>query len=775
MPNLKVYITIFSIAALFSCKPAKVVRINSSPTTIKSVAESVIFSLGSEELRESEIHATLDNYVVADSLPFEDVVNEILYQKRLFKEATSKGYTMDSILKAEVNSYLGIIAESFLEDTSVLNNLVRITYERMHLELNASHILIPVSLYASPSDTLKAFNEALFIKDAIDNGASFDSLAFIHSGDMNTKSLSGNMGWFSALQFLYPLEDVAYKTAVGKVSNPTRSKAGYHILKVNASRDFSGTVTVEHILKSIPKGSSDEFEVYQHVIIDSLYSLIEKGASFEEVCRNNSDDSYTKANNGLLAPFTIGSRQEKSFEEMTFELKLNEVSKPIKSHIGWHIIKLIEKKPLASFEDLKNLITDKVKTDSRGEYLKSKNLNRYAPQLNITEDKANLEGLFRLGTKDIENRNWKFEVNKLPERKILEVANNSYSNKQFLEYAIEKQGFEKQYVNFSPDMYLRKYYQDFKNEKVQEVLLKKLPDWNLDFRNMADGYIESLVNSQFLNEELYKRSLSDTLGQKKYYLTHLSEYQLPKKAKASVIKADSADIIEKYAEIIDGEKPYRLKRGIRPILFYKNSSFLDDELKKKLIGLTIILENNPFYIVEVGGHRDVNEELSISYSRIDAIIKFLKANGVNITRVREYDYGTSKLADRFDWTQNQRASFQFFTTDKSDVIKALNSTEHPISVSEGLFSLGENVLIDGTNWEPGSYEADFDGHFYRIEIEEVLPARNKSFKEAYGAVLVSSQKELEQQLKQELIVKYPATINTEEFKKLYAKYKQKNP
>jgi peptidyl-prolyl cis-trans isomerase SurA len=147
MPKFKLYVFLFSFAILFSCKPAKVVRSYPSPTIAKPAAESVIFSLGTEKLHESQIQVTLDNYVVADSLPFEEIVNEILYQKRLFKEATSKGYTMDSILLEEVNSYLSIVAESFLEDTSILNNLVRITYERMHKELNASHILIPVSLY----------------------------------------------------------------------------------------------------------------------------------------------------------------------------------------------------------------------------------------------------------------------------------------------------------------------------------------------------------------------------------------------------------------------------------------------------------------------------------------------------------------------------------------------------------------------------------------------------------------------------------------------------
>ena len=775
MPNFKIISFFLLFVVLFSCKPAKVVNTSLSPVIGKLDVEPVIFSLGIDELQESDIHATLDNYMVADSLTYSEIVEEILYQKRLYKAASEKGYTKDSVILEEVNSYLGIVAESFLEDSSSLNELVRLSYKRMQKELNASHILIPVSLFSSPQDTLRAFNEITKIQDEIANGLSFDSLAFNHSGDINTKYIGGNMGWFSALQFLFPIEEAAYQTEVGNISNPIRTKAGYHLIKVIDGRDFSGTVSVEHILKATPINSTPEFIAFQKNIMDSLYQLIENGASFETICENNSDDTYTKNNKGLLTPFTIGSRQEKSFEEMAFSLNPNEVSIPFKTDIGWHLVKLIEKRPLASYEDLKDFIINKVKTDSRGEYLKSISLNKYSKKLDISEDLSRLEVLCQLGSKAIENRSWKVDLTKIPNSELLSIAKERYTSHQFLKYALDKQSFDKQYSNFTPDMYLRKYYQDFKNDKIHETLLNHLPTWNTAFRLMADGYVESLIINQYLNDVLYTRSVSDTLGQKKYYREHLADFQLPKKAKANIIQADSVDAINKYVEIIDGEKPYRLKRGIRPIFFYTDSAYLDDDIKKKLIGLTVILENNPSYVVEIGGHRDINEEIAISYSRIDAIVNFLKSNGVNITRIREYDYGTSKLADRFDWTQNQRASFQFFTSKKMDVIQAINTPEKTISLKEGTFSKGENVLIDGTNWETGTYEAEYDGQYYRIEIEQILPVRNKTFKEAYGAILAGYQRDLEKQLKEELIVKYPATINTEEFKKLYAKYKQKNP
>jgi len=773
MPHYKLFLFLVSFSLLISCKPSRLVSSVLTENEVQPI-ENIILTIGNEELTSSDLESSITNYLVSDSLKYDDLISEILFQKRLYLAAKEKGYTSDSSLLEEVDSYLSILAENYIQDSSILIDLSRLTYNRMSKELNASHILIPISLYANPQDTLIAYRQILKIKDGIDNGNSFDSLAAIYSGDINTKYIGGNMGWFSALQFLYSIEDAAYNTSIGMVSKPIRSKAGYHLIKVNNARAFSGNITVKHILKAIPKNSQAEFIKFQRGEIDSLYKEITNGAAFDKICLSASDDSYTKQNGGLLAPFTVGSRQEKSFEDTAFSLKLNEVSKPVKTEIGWHLIMLVDKKPLGSYAELSENIESKITTDSRGDYIKKKSIEKYLPLLKVHENKNLVESLFTLGNATIEKRNWNINLSKTSNDEILKIAGKSFTSHDFLKVAKDKQGFEKLFDNFSPDMYLRKYYQDFKDEKILKALIEHLPEWNEDFKSVSSVYKESLVTSQYLNDIIYNKSISDTSGQKAYYRNHIEEFQLPAQAKAFVIKANDKENIIKYIEIVDGEIPYRLKRGIKPVYFSKNSSNLDEDIKNKLIGLTIILANNPGYIVEVGGHNDINEEISISSNRINEIVNFLKANGVTITRIREYDYGTSRLADRFDWTQNQRVSFQFFTTEKNDVIRALYNPENLISLTEGLFTKGENILIDGTNWEKGSYEAQLDGIFYRIEINEVTLARSKTYQEAYGSVLFGFQKELEKQLKSELNVKYPSIINSEELKKLYTIYKQKN-
>ncbi|MFT5886292.1 MAG: peptidyl-prolyl cis-trans isomerase SurA [Arcticibacterium sp.] len=773
MPKISfVYVFVF-LSILLSCKISQVAQPKETFEVIDTPAKTV-FTIGDASITNKDLEGLFTANTIEDSTDFNTFLEEIIFQQRLYTAAKDKGILEDSELLEEIDSYLSIIAPSFVMDSSEVNKLAKLTYERLKTEINASHILIPLAIHASAGDSLKAYHEAIVLKKSIEIGAPFDSLATIYSGDINTKGSGGKMGWFSALQLLYPLENAAYETHVGSVSMPARTKAGYHILLINDKRAYSGKVKVRHILKAVPLGSSDEFESFQKNKIDSLKSLIEKGIVFEELCQVNSDDKNTSLNGGELAPFSIGSRQERNFESVAFGLKQNEVSAPVRTEIGWHLIQQIDKLPLESFEELEEHIYKKITTDSRGAYLKNTSLKPYVSKLNIKVNSEALDEIVSLADSRIKERTWSVKKNMIDQRALLKIADKSFSNLDFIDYALDKQTFEKQFENFSPDTYLRGYFEDFRSEKIDAAVLENLPLWNSKFATMAMAYKQSIASSRYLSETIYEKTLEDTLGQRDFYLANIEKYKLPKQAQAIIVKANKLELLDKFAELTEGKLPYRLKRGIRPMFFDKLNSDLDDEKKHKLIGLTVIMQNNPDYIVEVGGHRDINEDLETSAERLNKIVRFLLGNGLDITRIREYDYGTSRLADRFDWTQNQRVSFQFFTREKKDLLKTLNSDKDHISIEEKSFYQGENNLIDGTEWEPGVYEANYDNNYFIIELNKVLPARPKTFKEAYPAVLADFQKHLEEQLRKELAVKYPAEVNTEEIKKLYTEFKKKN-
>jgi peptidyl-prolyl cis-trans isomerase SurA len=114
----------------------------------------------------------------------------------------------------EYNGYVDQLAQSYLIDQETLENLTREAYQRMQEEVSASHILISMPEAVTDSDTLKFYQKALEARSRILNGEPFGKVALSLSNDPSVSRNNGYLGWFSALQMVYPFETAAYTTPV---------------------------------------------------------------------------------------------------------------------------------------------------------------------------------------------------------------------------------------------------------------------------------------------------------------------------------------------------------------------------------------------------------------------------------------------------------------------------------------------------------------------------------------------------------------------------------
>jgi peptidyl-prolyl cis-trans isomerase SurA len=163
------------------------------------------------------------------------------------KEAKKLGYDKKPAFVEEMAGYKKQLAKPYLTENLINEELVREAYSRTLEEVEASHILIEIPANASPEDTLKAYNLLLDIKKRVGNGESFATLAKQYSQDPSAAQNSGYLGYFGAFQMVYPFENAAFKTAVGKVSDPFKTSFGYHIVYVNARRKALGSIKLAHI------------------------------------------------------------------------------------------------------------------------------------------------------------------------------------------------------------------------------------------------------------------------------------------------------------------------------------------------------------------------------------------------------------------------------------------------------------------------------------------------------------------------------------------------
>ena len=164
------------------------------------------------------------------------------------EEARSRGLDTTKVFLKEFNGYKEELRKPYLPDAKIIDSLVRLTYARMQEEVNASHILVALKPDPSPEDTLKAYTKSVGIRDQILKGADFAQLATELSDDPSAKMNKGNLGYFTAMQMVYPFESAAYTTKVGAVSAPVRTRFGYHLIKVNDRRPARGEVEVSHIM-----------------------------------------------------------------------------------------------------------------------------------------------------------------------------------------------------------------------------------------------------------------------------------------------------------------------------------------------------------------------------------------------------------------------------------------------------------------------------------------------------------------------------------------------
>jgi len=341
MYRLYVFVLFFPVIAFSQLNEGDVLfKINNQPVYAEEFVRVYNKNI---ELIEDESQKDIDNYL-------ELYIN---YKLKLSDAYLRKLDEKDSY-KSELNKYSRQLKSSFLTDKISEERLILEAYDRTKHELNVSHILIRID--EGNNDTINSYNKALNLRKNLLKDSIESVIKTYHNGK---DIIIENLGYFSAFKMIYKFENVAYSTKVGEVSMPFRTRFGYHILKVNDKRVSLGEITVGHIMAYKNKPGAKE-RIY------SLYDSIDKGSNFESLAKKYSEDKNTSFKGGRLNPFSSGQLNSIEFEDMAFSLnERNEISLPVETKLGWHIIKLYSKSKLKPIEDMKSVLSNKIKRSSR--------------------------------------------------------------------------------------------------------------------------------------------------------------------------------------------------------------------------------------------------------------------------------------------------------------------------------------------------------------------------------------------------------------------------
>ena len=455
--------------------------------------EQILVTIDNEKVTVDEFKRIYEkNLNMIDDDAAKDIKNNLdLYINYKLKVKNAYQNKLDTLpsYKREIETYKNQLIAPYLQDTVFLKKMIKEAYFRTANEVKASHILIKVSENAKPKDTLKAYNKIIEARTKIVNGASFDSIAKLVSEDPSAKTNGGDLGYFGAFKMIYNFEEKAFNTKIGEVSQPFRTRFGYHIVKPVALRKSKGQLEAAHIyLNNDVKNGKQR--------IDSIYTKLKNGASFADLAKEYSTDNGSKNNGGKLRKFGAG-QMVKPFEDVAFSLEdEGDYSKPIKTRFGWHIIKLIKKHPVQSFEELKPEIEDQLKRNGRAKLSDDAVINKLKNEYNIDENEALKAVIFEKG-----------KVGKDSLQKVLfSINDKKIKLEDFAKYKRNR----RQYTN-------DKLYNLFLDNEVKEYFKENLVYTEPEYAATLKEYQDGLLLFELMQQKIWDKSSKDSIGLQNYY------------------------------------------------------------------------------------------------------------------------------------------------------------------------------------------------------------------------------------------------------------------
>lgn len=494
------------------------------------------------------------NNVKSDVIDKKDVDEYLdMFVNFKLKVTEAEALKMDTLPKfvKEFEGYRKQLAKPYLSNDEETENLMEEAYDRMHWDINASHILVRCDINAVPADTLKAYKKALALRERVLKGEDFGDLAYDKSEDPSAhdtvvngrfyKGNRGNLGYFTVFDMVYPFETGAYNTPIGELSMPVRSDFGYHIIKVNSKTTACGMVTAAHIFLVVDDKDPLKTDSVVREKAFNIYNEIAKdGKNWDAIARRYSEDKGTATNGGVLTPFKV-SQIVPEFIDVVKQLNPGEFSEPVKTSYGYHIIKLVNTKGIRSFDDEKENIKKRVEKDMRAKasdeivmkrIMKENKFKEYVKvkdEFIATVDSSLNQGQYVMAEGVKTNKVlFKFNKQKYTVGDFAAFLKTKTNNQPFM----------------SPAAYAYKLYDEYLKTETFAYEDAHLEEKYPEFKMLVTEYHDGILLFDLMDKEVWKKAEKDTLGLQNYYEEHMNEYMWGERIKTIFVVVPTPDKVK---------------------------------------------------------------------------------------------------------------------------------------------------------------------------------------------------------------------------------------
>jgi len=229
------------------------------------------------------------------------------------------------------------------------------------IQYHLGHILIAVKEAASPAEVQQAQNKAADLVKRLRAGEDFRQLAISHSNDNNALK-GGDLGWRSIGDVPSLFQGAITNMKTGEVADPIRSPSGFHLIKMLELKGLGEHIItktkVSHILIKTNELINDA-EARKRLL--GLKARIQDGEDFATLARAHSDDKGSALKGGSLDWVNPGDLV-KPFEQAMNGLSTDEISEPVQTQFGWHLIKVTDRENKDnSAEYRRNLVRETIR------------------------------------------------------------------------------------------------------------------------------------------------------------------------------------------------------------------------------------------------------------------------------------------------------------------------------------------------------------------------------------------------------------------------------
>jgi len=509
--------------------------------------DAVAITIDGEPIYTSELERAFSesNARLSQKESLDEFLPRYIDFKLNVKEAKEQKLDKEESFIKEITNFKLIQSDVYLQDTVTGYIFLKNIYDRLLEEREIKHVLLPFDKEEIfPSDTLALYNAALKLRSKlIKNNFTGDGHVVkenVQTSIQFDNSLrNGYIGWVQPFMFPYPVEEAIYSLNLSEISMPVRSVKGYHLIQLLGKRPSRGQMRIQQVHYNFSQIPPDKHQIDSvRPIAERSYSRIRSSEDYDALCAAYTEEYGTKEKGCDFGLISLESKMPQSFIEAVYSLKnIGDISRPVMTDYGFHIIRLMEVVPPPSFEMLKPQLLNKIRFGDRLSYYNRAIDDQMAQQYSLSVNKTVYDKLQKL-TETVSPKNIDFIRKANDTNDILFTINGekSYQVKDFLNYLqdlINKRVepdeadpyiYDKDEIKTLSSDILDKIFSLYSANEVKYYAKTNIDKRFPDLKNVISKYTDDLLLFNVKNKNVWGKASLDKAGLSKYFMEHKADY-----------------------------------------------------------------------------------------------------------------------------------------------------------------------------------------------------------------------------------------------------------